>query len=397
MLYRMRQAGGDGVAVLRRHVRAGQRARRARRVEDVTLERAEDAWTSPALEGASTPPSGRSRSASLGLDVTITPLLADQELVTSTSTGVTYWEGACRVDGKRAARPIGGRAYVEMTGYAGRDVPAFAPVRADRRRLATYLRRLRSGPAEPAFDSTSIVIVKLFGLRESFVKTNGNRIARARAFPRRPSRARRSRASGDDVAAPRRGRPRPRRRGREIRPSLSTRTTASFLERRLRLALLARRLWKTTCWILTSSSDEAGCSGFRRPACSRTVFVNSSADPTAEHAKHAAANEATRARRMGPSCSKGRYQRRAGNLRPCLLPPAPAPASAKAPVSESGAARTPRSPSPSCPSSWSGRGRRRGLPSFPWVSIVTTNVAAWASRRYTYGKSIVVVGAVAPC
>ncbi len=38
---------------------------------------------------------------------------------------MTYWEGACRVEGKRNGRPITGRAYVEMTGYAGRDVPGF--------------------------------------------------------------------------------------------------------------------------------------------------------------------------------------------------------------------------------------------------------------------------------
>jgi hypothetical protein len=31
------------------------------------------------------------------------------------------------VEGSKSGRPIGGRAYVEMTGYAGRDVPGFAP------------------------------------------------------------------------------------------------------------------------------------------------------------------------------------------------------------------------------------------------------------------------------
>jgi hypothetical protein len=61
--------------------------------------------------------------ASIGLEVKITPLLSDQELSTTQSTGVTYWEGACRVEGTRSGRPAPGRAYVEMTGYAGRDVP----------------------------------------------------------------------------------------------------------------------------------------------------------------------------------------------------------------------------------------------------------------------------------
>jgi hypothetical protein len=30
------------------------------------------------------------------------------------------------VKGARAGRPISGRAYVELTGYAGRDVPGMA-------------------------------------------------------------------------------------------------------------------------------------------------------------------------------------------------------------------------------------------------------------------------------
>ena len=95
------------------------------------------AWSDVTLAAASTWTSPRSHAVypsvwslavhSLGLEATITPLLADQELVTRESTGVTYWEGACRVEAKRGGRAIGGRAYVEMTGYAGRDVPGFSP------------------------------------------------------------------------------------------------------------------------------------------------------------------------------------------------------------------------------------------------------------------------------
>ncbi len=46
----------------------------------------------------------------------LVPLLEDQELRTGRSTGITYWEGACRV-----LDPGGhdvGEAYVELTGYA---------------------------------------------------------------------------------------------------------------------------------------------------------------------------------------------------------------------------------------------------------------------------------------
>ncbi|MCA8953765.1 MAG: carotenoid 1,2-hydratase [Planctomycetes bacterium] len=48
------------------------------------------------------------------LDLEITPLLPDQEL----HTLVRYWEGAVAVRGTRSGRPVGGRGYLEMTGYA---------------------------------------------------------------------------------------------------------------------------------------------------------------------------------------------------------------------------------------------------------------------------------------
>jgi predicted secreted hydrolase len=52
-------------------------------------------------------------------ELVIEPAMADQELVTRESTGVTYWEGACRVRGMRDGAPVAGRGYVELTGYAG--------------------------------------------------------------------------------------------------------------------------------------------------------------------------------------------------------------------------------------------------------------------------------------
>ncbi|MCC6162752.1 MAG: carotenoid 1,2-hydratase [Acidobacteria bacterium] len=49
-------------------------------------------------------------------------VLDAQELVTRRSTGVTYWEGAVEVEGEAAGRPVKGRGYVELTGYAGRPI-----------------------------------------------------------------------------------------------------------------------------------------------------------------------------------------------------------------------------------------------------------------------------------
>jgi predicted secreted hydrolase len=48
------------------------------------------------------------------------PLLADQELRTSRSTQVTYWEGAVSISGVKQGRPVKGQGYVELTGYAER-------------------------------------------------------------------------------------------------------------------------------------------------------------------------------------------------------------------------------------------------------------------------------------
>ncbi len=53
------------------------------------------------------------------LSLAVTTPLADQELNTAASTGVTYWEGAIDVQGEARGRPVTGRGYLEMTGYAG--------------------------------------------------------------------------------------------------------------------------------------------------------------------------------------------------------------------------------------------------------------------------------------
>ena len=43
--------------------------------------------------------------------------LQNQELLTRSSTRVTYWEGAVRASGSIAGAPLRGQGYVEMTGY----------------------------------------------------------------------------------------------------------------------------------------------------------------------------------------------------------------------------------------------------------------------------------------
>jgi predicted secreted hydrolase len=53
-----------------------------------------------------------------GLAIDLTPTVAAQELDTRATSGVVYWEGSQRVAATRDGRPVGGQAYVELTGYA---------------------------------------------------------------------------------------------------------------------------------------------------------------------------------------------------------------------------------------------------------------------------------------
>jgi predicted secreted hydrolase len=74
------------------------------------------AWTSQAT-GATYPAGWTIALPDEDLTVELRPTVDDQELDTRASTGVVYWEGSASADGIRAGRPIGGRAYVELTGY----------------------------------------------------------------------------------------------------------------------------------------------------------------------------------------------------------------------------------------------------------------------------------------
>jgi predicted secreted hydrolase len=72
-----------------------------------------DHWQSPRSR-ARYPARWHVRVPSEELDLTVTPLLADQELDVS----FRYWEGAVEVEGTRRGVPVQGNGYVELTGYA---------------------------------------------------------------------------------------------------------------------------------------------------------------------------------------------------------------------------------------------------------------------------------------
>ena len=74
-----------------------------------------DRWESPA--GGVYPSAWRIVVPGMGLNLDVTPIMADQELFTI----VRYWEGAVDVTGTRFGDAISGRGYVELTGYAEDD------------------------------------------------------------------------------------------------------------------------------------------------------------------------------------------------------------------------------------------------------------------------------------
>ncbi len=73
-------------------------------------------WTSP-HSGARYPMGWRVSIPKLRIRLRLDPLLDDQELITRSSTRVTYWEGAVGVNGSFENNAVQGEGYVEMTGY----------------------------------------------------------------------------------------------------------------------------------------------------------------------------------------------------------------------------------------------------------------------------------------
>ena len=71
-----------------------------------------DTWESP--QGGVYPSAWTLRAPGQGLDLRIRPVMANQELFTT----VRYWEGAVDVEGERNGKPVSGRGYIELTGYA---------------------------------------------------------------------------------------------------------------------------------------------------------------------------------------------------------------------------------------------------------------------------------------
>jgi predicted secreted hydrolase len=128
MLYRIRTADGGATpfssGVLVPPPAPGKSVMPVRLAWSDVRFRSTKEWRSP-RSGALYPAAWEIEVPKAGLALRVDPLVADQELVTEQSTGVTYWEGACRVAGTARGGAVAGRAYAELTGYARRDVPGY--------------------------------------------------------------------------------------------------------------------------------------------------------------------------------------------------------------------------------------------------------------------------------
>ena len=111
MVYRLRRRDGTADPRSAGAVIAADGAARPLGPEDAALAPLGH-WTSP-RSGVRYPSRWRLAVPAAGLDLQITPRLPDQELL----VGTRYWEGAVRVEGTAAGRPVAGRGYVELVGY----------------------------------------------------------------------------------------------------------------------------------------------------------------------------------------------------------------------------------------------------------------------------------------
>jgi predicted secreted hydrolase len=118
MLYRLRRADGSASPVSSGTFidRDGKGQHLA--IGDFTLEPLSE-WTSPTSK-ARYPQRWRLTIPSQHLSLELNPLMAEQELATTRSTQVTYWEGAIEVNGVVQDTKVKGHGYMELTGYAER-------------------------------------------------------------------------------------------------------------------------------------------------------------------------------------------------------------------------------------------------------------------------------------
>lgn len=114
MLYLIRDASGNIVSTYVGYI--GADGRNLQLPSTALHASVLDHWTSPVTHV--TYPSGWRldiNSSALQTSLTLQPELKNQELVTTRSTGNTYWEGAVSIQGQSGGHAVQGEGYVELT------------------------------------------------------------------------------------------------------------------------------------------------------------------------------------------------------------------------------------------------------------------------------------------
>ncbi len=111
MFYRLRRRDGGAERFSAGTLARPDGSSRSLSADDVEIEALEH-WRSPS-SGVRYPSRWRLRVPSEGIELTVVPRVADQEL----RTFVRYWEGAVSAVGSSRGRPVNGEGYVELTGY----------------------------------------------------------------------------------------------------------------------------------------------------------------------------------------------------------------------------------------------------------------------------------------
>ncbi|MEO6459837.1 MAG: lipocalin family protein [Bdellovibrionota bacterium] len=115
MLYLLKDANGDMSSYAMGSYFDKDGKTHAIQADDIQWDRLQY-WKSPRSK-ANYPVVNHIRITSLGLDLRVNPLLEDQEMDTSKTAFITYWEGAVSAEGTCRSERVTGRGYLELVGY----------------------------------------------------------------------------------------------------------------------------------------------------------------------------------------------------------------------------------------------------------------------------------------
>ena len=115
MVYQLRREDGTADSLSKGVVVASDGSSRTLPLDDFEV-MPTGTWDS-AIDGSTYPSGWTVRIPAEGIDLTVTPVIEDQELDVS----YRYWEGAVDVEGTSNGGAVSGRGYVELTGYAGAE------------------------------------------------------------------------------------------------------------------------------------------------------------------------------------------------------------------------------------------------------------------------------------